>query len=78
MKTTGHVDINDHPRVHDDGWITGRNEELLMWISPLHRIGIHHPSNIWLAGGCETRLDLSNFVHGERWSTCIDVNRLLS
>ena len=71
----GHVDIADHSMINNDGWICGRNEELLMWIPPLHRIGLHHPSNIWVAGQHETRLDLSTFVHGQMWSTCINVNR---
>ena len=76
MKTTGHVNITDHCMINDDGWVCGRNGELLMWIPPLNRIGLHHPANIWLAGKCETVLDLSTFVHGQRWSACIDVNGL--
>ena len=75
---TRHVDFTDQSMMNREGWICGRNGELLMWIPPLHRIGLHHSANIWLAGEHETRLDLSSFVHGQRWSTCIDVKGLPS
>lgn len=70
-ETTRHVDFTDHSVVNKEGWICGRNGELLIWIPETHRANLHHPSNIWVAGKNETRLDLSTFVHGRRWASCI-------
>jgi len=58
--------------INDDGWICGNKCELLIWIPPLHRAHLHRPHNIWVGGDYETRLDLSNFVHGRSWMSCID------
>jgi hypothetical protein len=71
METTRHVDFTDQSVINDEGWICGKNGELLVWIPPLHRVGLHCPSNVWVAGAHETRMDLSTFVHGQRWTTCI-------
>jgi len=72
-ETTGQVDFTNQSKINDEGWIFGNNDELLMWILPLHRTSLHRPSsNIWVSGEHETRLDLSTFVHGRSWSTCID------
>ena len=70
-KITGQVDFTNHSKINDEGWICGSNNELLMWIPPLHRSGLHRPSNIWISSEHETCLDLSTFVHGHNWSTCI-------
>ncbi|KAH8990555.1 hypothetical protein EDB92DRAFT_1864556 [Lactarius akahatsu] len=58
--------------IDDDGWIRGDEGELLMWIPLTHRPNLHRPRNIWVAGKHETRLDLSNFVRGRSWTSCID------
>ena len=71
-ETTRHINFTDHSVINDEGWICGRNGELLMWIPPLHRVGLHRPNNVWVAGEHETRMDLSTFVHGQRWATCIE------
>ena len=72
IETTGQVDFADQSMMNDEGWICGSNNELLMWIPPLHRTGLHRPSNVWVAAKHETRLDLSTFKHGSNWSTCIN------
>jgi len=69
-ETTGQVGFTDQSKINDEGWICS-NDELLMWIPPVHRDGLHRPSNIWVAAEHETRLDISTFVHGHSWSTCI-------
>jgi WD domain, G-beta repeat len=69
--TTTQVDFTDSSVIDDDGWIRGNNRELLMWIPIVHRPNLHRPSNVWVSGKNETRLDLSNFVHGDRWMTCM-------
>jgi WD40 repeat protein len=70
-ETTGHVDFTDQSVVNKERWICGGNGELLMWIPETHRAHLHRPSNVWVIGRHETRLDLSSFVHGQNWSTCI-------
>src|SRR6266702_2942608 len=71
-ETTRHVEFTDHSVINEEGWICGSKGELLMWIPPPHMAHLHCPSNIWVAGEYETRIDLSNFVHGRSWTTCID------
>ena len=71
-ETTGQVDFTDQSEINDEGWILGSNDELLTWIPPVHRGNLHRPSHIWVVGEHETLLDLSTFVHGHSWSTCID------
>src|SRR6266702_625637 len=66
------VNFTDQSVINSDGWICGNKRELLMWIPPMHRAHLHRPRNIWVAGEYETRLDLSNFVHGCSWMSCID------
>ncbi|KAI9444571.1 WD40-repeat-containing domain protein [Lactarius indigo] len=70
-EATGPVDFTDYSAINDEGWICGSGGELLMWIPPVHRAGLHRPSNIWVASEYETRIDLSTFVHGHSWATCI-------
>ena len=71
-ETTRHIDFTDDSEINDEGWICGSNGELLMWIPLIHRKHLHRPSNIWVAGEYETRMDLSTFVHGQSWITCIN------
>lgn len=71
-ETTRHVDFNDHSVIDEDGWIRGSRDELVMWIPPIHRAHLHRPSNIWVTGEIETRMDLSTFAHGRSWAECID------
>ncbi|KAH9064599.1 hypothetical protein EDB87DRAFT_1598276 [Lactarius vividus] len=68
----GHIDFTNHSVINEEGWICDTKGELLMWIPQTHRANLHRPSNIWVAGEYETRLDLSTFVHGQSWTTCID------
>ena len=70
--TTTQVNFTDQSVIDTDGWIRGPKGELLMWIPPLHRPHLHRPSNVWVNGEHETRLDLSNFVHGCSWKSCVD------
>ncbi|KAH9066748.1 hypothetical protein EDB87DRAFT_1587983 [Lactarius vividus] len=70
--TTGPTDFTDDTIINDEGWICGDNGELLAWIPLIHRAHLHRPSNLWVAGEYETRIDLSTSVHGRSWTTCID------
>ena len=62
----------DQSKLESEGWITGDEGALVIWIPQIHRSSLHRPANIWVAGPHETRLDLSRFVHGRNWVTCID------
>ena len=70
--TAKYADFTNHSIINEDGWICGNNGELLIWIPLIHRAHLHRPSNIWVLGKNETRMDLSAFVHGHSWVTCID------
>jgi hypothetical protein len=49
----------------------GPSSELLFWVPPSMREGLLWPGNTVVIGtGLNTRLDLRNFVHGERWTLC--------
>src|SRR6266702_3617040 len=71
-ETTRHVDFTDHSIINDEGWICDSKGELLVWILPIHRAHLHRPSNIWVTGEYETRIDFSTWVHGRSWTTCIN------
>jgi hypothetical protein len=71
-EATNDVDFTDHSVIDDEGWICGSNGELLMWIPSVHRVCLHRPSTICISGKRGTTLNLSNFVHGHSWATCID------
>ena len=75
IETTNYVDFTDHSMINDGGWICGSKGELLMWIPSLHREYLHRPSTIWISGKRGTILNLSNFVHGRSWATCINTRK---
>jgi WD40 repeat protein len=66
------VDLTEHFVINDEGWVCGRKDELLLWIPSVHREYLHRRSTIWISGERGTTLNLSNFVHGRSWATCID------
>ena len=70
--TPDSVDFTDQSIINEEGWICGSNGELLIWIPLIHRAHLHRPSNVWVAGEHETCMDLSTFVHGYNWASCID------
>jgi hypothetical protein len=64
-------DCIDQSMINLNGWICGSKGELVIWIPQIHRASLYRPSNLWIAGGHPTQLDLSRFVHGPNWSTVI-------
>ena len=68
--TTNDVDFTDPFITDDEGWICGRKGELLMWIPSEHMEHLRRSSTI--SGKPGTSLNLSNFVHGRSWATCIN------
>ena len=71
-QTNSFPQFTDYSIINDEGWICGSDGELLMWIPLIHREHLHRPSNVWVAGRYETRMDLTTFVHGDKWATCIN------
>ena len=71
MDIAKQVDFTNQSEINSEGWICGNEGELLIWIPDIHRLSLCRPSNIWIAGGRETQLDLSSFVHGPNWATCL-------
>lgn len=61
------VSFTDHSAIDDHGWIRGGNDELVMWIPDIHRLGLHRPSTAAVANAHQTKLDLSRFVNGRNW-----------
>jgi WD40 repeat protein len=76
-EATDDVDFTDHFMINDEGWICGSKGELLMWIPSVHREYLHRRSTIWISGKCGTILNLSNFMHGRSWATCINTEILV-
>jgi WD40 repeat protein len=66
------IDFNDRSMINDEGWICGSKGELLLWVPSVHRESLHRPSTIWISGKRGTILNLSNFVSGRSWATCIN------
>jgi WD40 repeat protein len=66
------IDLTEHFVINDEGWVCGSKGELLMWVPSVHREYLHRQSTIWISGERGTILNLSNFVHGPSWATCIN------
>jgi WD40 repeat protein len=66
--------FTDQSWIDIGGWICGKDGGLLLWIPALHCAFLHGPSTVWGIDRrkIETRLDLSNFVHGSNWATVYD------
>jgi len=58
------------PQDMNDGWVVGQDDELLFWVPLEHRedLCLHHEM-IWER---PTKVDLSRFRYGSKWTECID------
>ncbi|KZP04287.1 WD40 repeat-like protein [Athelia psychrophila] len=54
----------------DNGWMRNSPTELLFWVPPAYRAGLWQPYDTLVLGQPSTRLDLTDFVHGENWAQC--------
>jgi len=54
-----------------NGWAVGQDDELLFWVPLEHRkdLCLPHVEMIW---GRSTKVDLSRFRYGSKWTECID------
>ncbi|KAG6327029.1 hypothetical protein ID866_12060 [Astraeus odoratus] len=61
----------DPVKLHDDGWIRGHNNVLLLWIPPALQKPFYsmHTIVVIPKGGC-AELDLSKMIHGKEWQNC--------
>ncbi|KIJ44834.1 hypothetical protein M422DRAFT_167727, partial [Sphaerobolus stellatus SS14] len=56
------------------GWICGPQKELLFWIPPSYRKGLHLPRYKASMGLKAVTLDLSQLPHGTSWTDCWNEN----
>jgi len=54
-----------------DGWMVGQDDELLFWVPLEHREDLCLP-HVEMIGGRPTKVDLSRFRYGSKWTECID------
>ncbi|EMD36351.1 hypothetical protein CERSUDRAFT_124240 [Gelatoporia subvermispora B] len=58
----------------DSGWIKGPRNELIMWAPKDYYHGMMMPRTKVLVGRDRATLDVSRFVHGDRWTKCYAPN----
>ncbi|TFY54041.1 hypothetical protein EVJ58_g9094 [Rhodofomes roseus] len=56
--------------MREDGWITGPNKELFLWIPPDYRTGLLWARMTAVMGAHRVHLDLRQFAHGSTWTEC--------
>ena len=63
------------PRNMRDGWMLGQDDDLLFWVPLEHRrvLCLPHVETIW---DKPTKLGLSSFRYGRKWTECIDLGWL--
>jgi len=59
------------PHDMEDGWMVGQDDELLFWVPVEHREVLCLP-HVEMFGGRPTKVDLSRFRYGSKWTECID------
>jgi hypothetical protein len=69
------ADLRDVVRIEEDGWIVfeyGGVRRLIAWIPATQREQLYGPRTEWIIGGrfVSKELDMSDFVHGCRWTDC--------
>jgi WD40 repeat protein len=65
-----HDTIFNHSFNLVNGWVKGKNSELLFWLPPYYRFGLWGLSTIAVMGRKTTKLDFSQFIHGRDWAKC--------
>ena len=67
----------DEGWINSDGWFVPTNRfgfdaRRLFWVPGVHRSGLYRPSiTCMISGQKKTRLDIENFVYGEKWGDCL-------
>jgi len=61
-----------NPRGMKDGWMIGQDNELLFWVPVEHRNNLCPLPQFETIWGQSTKLNLSNFRDGNKWTECID------
>jgi len=59
------------PKDMKDGWVVGQNDELLFWV-PLEHREVLCLLHVEMIGRRPTKVDLSRFRYGSKWTECID------
>jgi len=60
------------PRGMEDGWLIGQDNESLFWVPVEHRQNLSPLPQFETIWGQSTKLNLSNFRYGDKWTECID------
>ncbi|KAG6327543.1 hypothetical protein ID866_11546 [Astraeus odoratus] len=61
----------DPIKLHEDGWIKGNNNVLLLWIPPALQRPFYSMHTVLVIPKDEcTELDLSKMTHGKGWQNC--------
>ena len=56
----------------EDGWMIGKDNESLFWVPVKHRKSLCLLPQSETTWGQSTKLNLSNFRYGYKWTECID------
>ena len=59
------------PQDMKGAWVVGQDHELLFWVPHEHREDLCLP-HVEMFGGRPTKVDLSRFRYGSKWTECID------
>ncbi|KAJ7205925.1 quinon protein alcohol dehydrogenase-like superfamily [Mycena haematopus] len=54
----------------NQGWLSCRQSELIVWLPDSHRRGLWSPHNALVISKEQTTLNFDNFVHGTEWMQC--------
>jgi len=60
--------FSDGSVLHQDGWMTTTDGQLLFWIPFSNRLGLLWPRNTIVIGAKPTQLDYHQFSHGLKWT----------
>ncbi|KLO10958.1 WD40 repeat-like protein [Schizopora paradoxa] len=69
--------LGDGSYIDEDGWVRnrtgkgeGEDDPLLFWLPPANRAGFWWPRNRAVMARLITRVDTSQFMHGNKWINC--------
>ncbi|OCH83941.1 hypothetical protein OBBRIDRAFT_799491 [Obba rivulosa] len=64
--------LSDQGVPDNDGWVMGKQGELLFWVPAPHRLSFHSLQTVKVIGSNETQVDYSNVLWGKDWTRCWD------
>ncbi|KAE9388541.1 WD40 repeat-like protein, partial [Gymnopus androsaceus JB14] len=64
------------PFATTNGWVHGKNSELLFWVPPQCCVALWRPNNTLVIGENPTKLNFNKFVFGRNWQACYSPDTL--